>query len=328
MDDYNCKHTEGYDCLDDAMVLAFKKYNLNYNFVFIKSWCFNFDKSLNTFGQALNGNRGDRFEIVNKLFKINFDCYYLKNKYDVYPLGNYLKIKSISNIEKLINEMKEIMKNPNKELIVQYDTFYSPWDDLFNKFHGTHMCYINSIIDDEVELYDSWYSIIKKINIKELLDMSFKFIILDFSNASSVLEKANDVILSVKENTDFNRLEKSLNCFKENLDLLDLNNEFQECTKYDYTKAPIMRNMKENIYNEMQLSILFNDLYKLKQVNELKEISKLFEDNSKRIELLRMYIAKEFLTNSVKYLNNIKKLALEIKDNDMCIINKFKKIIV
>lgn len=321
-----CKHTEGYDCLDDAMILAFEKYNINYNFVFIKSWCFNFDNSLDTLGQALNGNRGDRFEIINKIFNVNFECYSLQNKYDVYPLGNYLKIKSTTNIEKLTNKLKKVMNSPNKELIVQYDAFYSPWDDLFNKFHGTHMCYINSIIDEEVELFDSWYSTIKRVNIKDLLDMSFKFIILDFSNASSVLEKVNDVIVSIKENTDFNRLEKSINCFKENLDLLDLNNEFKECTKFDYTKAPIMRNMKESIYNEMQLSILFNDLYKLKQDDEFKEISKLFEENSKRIELLRMYIAKEFLTNSVKYSNDIKRIATDIKDNDIFLINKFKKI--
>lgn len=325
MENNICKHTEGYDCLDDAMALAFKKYNLNYNLVFVKSWCFNFERSSDTLGESLNGNRGDRFEIISDIFNLKLDCYTLKNKNDKYPLGDFLKLKYVDNIEELL---KTTINEQNKELIVQYDTFYSPWDDLYKKFHGTHMCYINSITDEEVELFDSWYSTIKKITMEELLYMTYKFIVLDFSNSCVKMKEVKDVIRAIQEHTKFNKLEKSLTYYEENIKLLNLGKEFSNCTKFDYTKAPIMRNMKEYIYNEMQLSILFSELYKSEPIMELKNISDLFENNSKKIELLRMYIAKEFLMNSLKYSTEINELTLDIKKTEMTLVENFRKIIL
>ena len=78
----------------------------------------------------------------------------------------------------------------------------------------------------------------------------------------------------------------------------------------------------------MQLSILFSELYKSEPIMELKNISDLFENNSKKIELLRMYIAKEFLMNSLKYSTEINELTLDIKKTEMTLVENFRKIIL
>ena len=322
-----CTHTNGYDCLDDAMAIALKKHKLNYNFVFTKSWCFNYNCKFETIGQALDGNRGDRFEILNQIFNLEFDCIDLQNKYDKYPLGNFLesKIRKVDNVEELISDLKDIIEKENKEIIIQYDTFYSPWDNLYEKYHGTHMCYVNLINQEEIELYDCWYSKIKKIKTSECLNMTYKFIIIDFEKADNIY-CYNDVINKLREETNFERIKESLKKFKESIIQLDIAKEFDECTKLDYTKSLIMRNLKESIYNNMQLCILFKDLNEIKENKDVVELSEIFEKLSQKIELLRMCIAKEFLVSSLKYSNDINYYANDIVRDSIIAIRKFEKI--
>lgn len=316
------KHIEGFDCLDDAMSIAFEKHNLNYNLSFINSWCFNYNLKKNTIGEALDGNRGDRFEILNKIFNIEFICYTLSNQYDTYPLGDYLEVVSISK-EEMVEILEKSLQDNQTEVIIQYDTFSFPWDDLYQKYHGTHMCYTNSFNGKDVELYDRWYSETKSITIEECMNNAYKFIVANFSRKQEKINSANQVIDAINNSTNFNLAKKSVEIFKDRINTLELEKEFEDCTKFDYTKSPIMRNLKETVYNKKQLSILFKDIYNRSQIDKLKKFSQMTEEISEKFELLRMYIAKEFLIDTTRYSQEIRNLSEEIASNERIILEEF-----
>lgn len=289
-------HIDGHDCLDDALYTIFNERNLNYYYIFLESWRFCYKNDEKLIGNRIKPSRGDRFEILKNLYNVKSRVVDFKNQYDIYPLLSeaFSEYKIQNNKEKAYEELISNLQE-NKAIVLEFDSFYCPWDKLYNRIHGTHMCVIKSIKEENIEIFDRWYSE-KRIITKEFLyEFMYKFIILDFSQYREQQLNIKQILsILIPEKNIFQR---NLINFIKDMENMESDKEFENCTASNYTNHYLFRNIREISYNRKQIAILFKEAIK-NEKNINKKYIEEFDELSKEWDILKNLIAMFYFTKS------------------------------
>lgn len=309
-------HIDGHDCLDDALYTLFNNKGLKYYYAFLGSWRFKYNNK-KSIGEGIVTGRENRFAILKKIYNIKYEVIDIKNPYDQYPLPDFADIYLTEYNKKIIfNRLKEVLNNGNS-VILEFDSYYCHWDKLYKKIHGTHMCVINKIVGENIEIIDSWYSLKIVIDIEMFFKFMYKCIIINWDNL--ILQD-----ISIEEQLDMLipnefRIKKDLENFISDFKEIDLDKEFYMCTEKDYSKQPIIRKIKEISNNRKQIAIA------LKEFDISDEIINEFESLSLNWQALLNLVLKMFLTRSKNIIKEEEKLLDDLYEREINLISVVKE---
>lgn len=309
-------HIEGHDCLDDALYTIFNNKGLKYYYAFLGSWRFEYNNKTNI-GDGIVTGRENRFEILKKIYNIKYEVIDIKNPYDQYPLPEFADIYLIEYNKNIIfNKLKESLNNGNS-VILEFDSYYCPWDKLYKKIHGTHMCVINKIVGENIEIIDSWYSLKIVIDIDMFFEFMYKCIIINWDNVMTQdISKEEQLEMLIPNKS---KIKKDLENFISDLKKIDIDKEFYMCTEKDYSKQPIIRKIKEISNNRKQIAIA------LKEFKNSDDIINEFESLSLKWQALLNLVLKMFLTKSRDIIKEEEKLLNDLYEQEIDLISIVKE---